>query len=497
MREMARPAKPMSKRYDLVVLGAGTAGIVASTYAAQAGARVALIERERIGGDCLHTGCVPSKALLASAERAHALRTAGRFGIGAVEPNVDFAAVMAHVRGAIEQAGAEDTPEHLRSEGVDVVEDAGRFTGPGQIEAGGRRLSFRAAIIATGSKPAMPPIPGLDAVEPLTNESLFELDRLPARLAVIGGGPIGCEMAQAFRRLGAEVRLIEAAPSLLPREEPEAGALVAEVLGEEGVEVHTATAVTRVDPAGGSNGGDLGAGAIELEDGGSHPFDRVLVATGRRGVVDGLGLDRVGVEVDEQGFVGVDDGLRTSGDRIFAAGDVAGDLQFTHFAAYQSMIAMANGLFRARQKVERHWVPWATFTDPEVAHAGMTESAARAVHGDAVEVYTHDYADNDRAITAGNARGFAKLVAGKRGRLLGATIAGPAAGESIIEAARLIRDGDTVADLSQMIHVYPTYTEGPSRAANELWTRKYLTPRNRRLLRPLHAVLRTVDRPRG
>ncbi|MGI8727558.1 MAG: dihydrolipoyl dehydrogenase family protein, partial [Solirubrobacterales bacterium] len=436
----------MTKRYDLVILGGGTAGIVASQYGAETGARVALVEPGRIGGDCLYTGCVPSKALLAAGERAHAIRTAGRLGIEAGEPRVDFGAVMGHLAEAQRKAGAEDTPEYLRSLGVaDVIEAAGRFTSPGQIEAGGRTLHYRTAIIATGSQATMPPIEGLDRANPLTNETLFELEQLPDRLLILGGGPIGCEMAQAFGRLGAQVCLVEAADRLLPGEEPEVGALLAQVFAEEGVEVHASTTLERVEP--GSGGG----GRAILAGGEAREFDRILVATGRRGVSEELGLDAVGVAVDEASYVRVDERLRTTGDRIFAAGDVTGGLQFTHNAAYQALTAMGNALFRARQSTETNWVPWTTFTDPEVAHVGMTEERAREMHGEGVEIYTHDYAENDRAITTGNDRGFVKLIAvGLRQKLVGATICGPAAGESIGEAARLVRDGGTVANLSQM-----------------------------------------------
>ncbi len=478
-------------RYDLVVIGGGTTGLVASQAAAALGARVALIERDRIGGECLHTGCVPSKALLAAAERAHAMRTAAEVGIEAHEPDIDFAQVMAHVRSAIAAAGVEDTPEHLRSVGVDVIEAEARFLGPGEIVAGGHTLRYRTALIATGSKPALPEIEGLADAGPLTNETVFDLDELPRRLAVLGGGPSGCELGQAFARLGSEVTLIEAGDRLLKREEPESSALLTEVLREEGVDVRTAVDVEHVEASG------SGATRLQLAHGDPIEVDQILVAAGRRVETASLGLERVGVLVSPTGSVEVDSLLRTSGDHIFAAGDVTGTLQLTHFAAYQSLVAATNALFGLRRKAETSWIPWATFTDPEIAHAGLTEAEARTRLGDGVEIYEHDYARNDRAIAAGRARGFAKLVADRRGRLLGATIAGPAAGESIAEPARLIHEGKKVGDLSQMVHVYPTFTEGPARAADEIWERRYLTPGARRLTRPLLGLLRLVDRPRG
>lgn len=480
-----------ASRHDLVVIGGGTAGLVASQAAAALGARVALVERDRIGGECLYTGCVPSKALLAAAASAHAMRTADRVGIEPHEPEVDFARVMAHVRDAIAAAGTQDTPQHLRSVGVDVIEAQARFLGSGQIAAGERTLRYRTALIATGSTPSVPVVEGLAGADPLTNETVFDLEELPRRLAVLGGGPSGCELAQAFGRLGSHVTLIEAGERLLQREEPECSELLASVLREEGVDVRVATTVERVQP-----GGEGGA-RLRLAGGDHIDVDRILVCAGRRVQTTGLGLERIGVLTSPSGAVQVDRHLRTGGDHVYAAGDVTGTLELTHFAAYQSLVAMANALFGLRRRAESGWIPWATFTDPEIAHVGLTEAAARARLGDRVQIYQHDYARNDRAITAGRARGFAKLVADRRGRLLGATIAGPAAGESIGEAARLIRDGKKVGDLSQMVHVYPTYTEGPARAADEIWERRYLTPGTRRLMRPLLALLRMVDRPRG
>jgi pyruvate/2-oxoglutarate dehydrogenase complex dihydrolipoamide dehydrogenase (E3) component len=479
----------MSGRYDLIAIGGGTTGLVATTTAAGLGARTALIERDRAGGDCLWTGCIPSKALLASAERAQAIRTAPELGISAGEPEVDFAAVMHRVRSVIEAAGRRDTPEHLRSQGVEFVQAPARFLGPGRIEAAGRELRYRAALICTGSRAAVPSIEGLDGCAPLTNENVFDLEQLPERLVVLGGGPIGCELGQAFARLGSRVALVEALDRLLPREEPFAGETLERILGAEGVEIRTGVAASRVEARGD------GAGALHLTDGTAIPFDRILVATGRTPVTDGLDLDAVGVETGGKGQILVDEQLRTTGDRILAGGDVVGDLQFTHVAAYHALVAMANGLFRAQLRVERDWTPWATFTDPEVAHVGLTETQARERHGDRIETYELDYSELDRALAAGTT-GSVKLVTGRRGRLLGATIVGAAAGESISEAARLIREKRKVADLSQMIHVYPTFTEGPARAADDYWRRRFFTPRARRWMRPLLALLRGLDRPR-
>jgi pyruvate/2-oxoglutarate dehydrogenase complex dihydrolipoamide dehydrogenase (E3) component len=479
----------MDRRYDLVVLGGGTAGLIASLYAARVGARVALVEQaEQPGGDCLFTGCVPSKSLIASARLAHEMRTAGRLGLEPVEPRIDFARVMDRIRDVIRRAGLRDRAEHLEAQGVEVIRAFGRFARPGVVDAGGRGLRFRAAIVATGSRPALPPIPGLAEAEPLTTETVWDLRELPPRLAVLGGGATGCELGQAFGRLGSGVQIVEAAPLLLPREDPEAGRLLADIMTDEGVGLNLGAPAARVEPAA-SGGGALVAGERRIE------YDRLLVALGRRPAGDDIGLENVGVEVDERGFVKVDARLKTTGDHVWAAGDAVGRICFTHVAGHQGLTAMANALFRAHRSFDYSAVPRVTFTDPEVASIGLTEAQARETLGREPLVLRHDYAESDRALTAGRARGFAKLVTGRRGRLLGATLVAPAAGESISELAALVRRGGTAADLSQAIHAYPTYTEGPARAAEEWWTHRYLTPRGRRLLRPLLALLRAIDRP--
>lgn len=474
----------MSARYDLVIVGGGTGGLVSALIAAGAGARVALIERDRTGGDCLWTGCVPSKSLIAAAGLAHRMRHADKVGLAPVDPLIDLARVMDHVRDAIRTIEPQDSPQRLRAAGIDVIEAEGRFAGPGRVAAAGRDLRFRTAIIATGSQPAIPAIPGLSDRDPLTSDTVWHLDELPRRLAILGGGPIGCELGQAFARLGADVTLIEMTDRLLPREDPRAGELIARQLAAEGVNVRLG------HPASSVRGSEF-----ILETGDGVAFDRILVTTGRTPRSAGLGLDSVGVDVDESGAVKVDGRLRTTARSVYAVGDVTGLLPFTHVAAHHARVATANALFHTRSKVS-DILPWVTFTDPEVARVGLTEQQARARWGERAIVAQSDYAQLDRAITAGEAHGFAKLIANPRGRLVGATVAAPAAGEVIAELTAWITSGAKLGDVSRTVHAYPTLAEGPARAADQYIAERYSTPRLRAVTRPLLATLRAVERPR-
>jgi len=481
----------MGDRYDLVVLGGGASGLTASVVAGRLGARVALVEREeQPGGDCLFWGCVPSKALLASARLAHQMRTADRLGLEPVEPELDFARVMERVQTAIVEAGRHDRPDHLRGEGVEVVRGQGSFAGPGVVEVEGRALRYRKAIVATGSRPVRPPLPGLEPGHALTNETVFDLRELPGRLAIVGGGATGVELGQAFARLGSAVTIVEASQRLLPTEEPEAGRLIAESLIDDGVAVRTGAGADAVAPA------QDGTGALLL---GSErvAYDRLILAIGREPATEGLGLERVGVQLTEEGWVKVDALLRTTAAHIYAAGDAVGQLIYTHVAGYHGLLAALNALFHARRRADYTAIPRVVFSDPELAAVGLIEQEAAERLGRPPLVFRHDYADSDRAITAAETRGFAKLVADRRGRLLGATIAAPAAGESIAELARLVRDGAKVADVLAVVHAYPTFSEGPARAAEGWWSHRVLNPRGRRLLRPLLRVLSLLDRPRG
>jgi pyruvate/2-oxoglutarate dehydrogenase complex dihydrolipoamide dehydrogenase (E3) component len=469
---------------------------VSALIAAGLGARVALVERERTGGDCLWTGCVPSKALLASAGLAHGMRTAAALGLPACEPAVDLAAVMRRVREAQAAIEPQDSPRRLRSAGVEVIEADAAFTGPRTLAVPGRELRFTRALVATGSRPLVPPVPGLEEAGPLTSETVWDLDELPARLLVLGGGPIGCELGQGFARLGAQVTLVEQGPRLLAHEEEAASELIEARLREEGVRVHTGIELTAVEAGEPARSGPSGAEGVATLDGAEEVrFDRVLVATGREPRTDGLGLERAGVAVDDRGAVVVDERLRTSNAAVYAAGDVvAGGLPFTLPEPHHARVATPNALLGLRQRVERRAIPWVTFTDPEVARVGLTAAQARERWGDRAAVVDSDYGELDRAVAAGSARGFARLVGDRRGRLVGATVAAPGGGEAIAELTAWLSQGAKIDAVSRTIHAHPTLAEGPARAADEHLRRRLLDARVKALVRPVLAIRRMVAR---
>jgi pyruvate/2-oxoglutarate dehydrogenase complex dihydrolipoamide dehydrogenase (E3) component len=477
--------------YDLVVIGGGTAGLVASRTAAGLGARTVLIEREPRGpgGDCLWTGCVPSKALIAAGDLAHRIRNAESVGLTPSEPEIDFAKVMQHVHGAQATIEPDDSADSLRRDGVEVMEGTARFAGPGRIEVDGKPIGYRSALIATGSGPNLPDLDGLAEADPLTNETVWDLRERPDRLVILGGGPIGCELGQAFQRLGSQVTLVQRRGYVLPKEEPEARELIAERLRADGVDLRLGRRPLRVE-----RGRTLVVQSEGTEE--RIEFDRILVAAGRSPETGDLGLDTVGVELDDKGGVKVDDRLATTGRNIFAAGDAVTALPFTHVAGYHGRTVVSNALFRTRAKVSYDSVPWATFTDPEVGRVGLTEADAREKYGDGTVAVTHDYAHNDRAITAGETHGFAKLVGDPKGRLVGATVAAPHGGESIAELAAWMRAERKIDDVSQTVHAYPTFSEGQARAADDFLRQKFLTPKVRRFTKPALGVLRRLDRPR-
>jgi pyruvate/2-oxoglutarate dehydrogenase complex dihydrolipoamide dehydrogenase (E3) component len=452
----------MASSYDLVIVGMGSGGLVAAEFAASLGLRVAAVERGRLGGDCLWTGCVPSKALIASAKVAHHMRVADRYGIRAVEPEVDSARVWQRIHAVQEEiAFTDDDPARYTALGIELIAGQARVTGPHTVEVGDRVLGTRYILLATGSRPAIPPVDGLEDAGFLTSENLFELDRAPASLVVIGGGPISIEMAQAFRRLGVPVTVLQRRPGILPRDEPELVAILTTVLRDEGVELVVDVEVLRVTV---EDGRKVVHGSVAGEPR-SWAAEEILVGAGRRPNVEGLGLEEVGVAVGPHG-VTVDERMRTSVPSIYAVGDVNGRHLFTHAAAYQGVRAVRDMFFPGRGKAGA-LVPWCTFTDPELAHAGMTVAEARAAHGaDGVEVLRHDLAHSDRARADGTTEG-AIIIVILHGRVVGAHILAPAAGEMIGELVLVIDQDLKLTEVAGAIHVYPTLALGISQLAAE------------------------------
>ena len=461
---------------DLCVIGAGAGGLSVAVGAAQLGARTVLFERGAMGGDCLNYGCVPSKALLAAAHAAHTSRHSSHLGVAATAGTVDFAAVMRHVHGVIAQIAPHDSVERLEGLGVRVIRAHATFTGRNEISGGGLTVRARRCVIATGSSAVQPPIAGLEGLGALTHETLFALTERPEHLLILGGGPIGVEMAQAFVRLGSRVTIFERA-TLLPRDDPEFAALLREQLRSEGVTVYEHAAVSALTRAGTSLQVRCADG---LEVHGSH----LLVAAGRAPRIDGLGLERAGVAYGPHGII-VDARLRTTNRRIYALGDVLGPPQFTHVAGYQAGIVIRNALFRLPARVDYRALPWVTYTDPELAHVGMTEREARERHGSGVQVVRADFAANDRARAEGVARGGIQVITDRRGRVLGVDLLGPHAGELIglwgLAITRRLRLGA----LSGVIFPYPTLGEIAKASASALLAPKLFSPGPRRLVRLL------------
>lgn len=439
--------------YDLIVIGGGAAGLGTARAAARVGARTLLISDGQPGGDCTFTGCVPSKTLIEAARQ-----------------RVGFPTAVRRIRDVVARVAAAENAPALRRERIDVTLGAARFTGPTRIQVDGRTLTARRFVIATGSAPLIPPVPGLDTVPYLTNETVFDLPALPASLAVLGGGAVGCELAQAFARLGSQVTIIEGGIRLLPREDPDASQVIATVFARDGIAVHTGTPVNRAS-----------AGSheirLDLADGNAVTTDQLLVAVGRRPVTDGLNLEHIGVRLDERGHAVTDDHLATTVPGIYAAGDVTGRLLFTHAAFHMGRIAAGNALARRpwqRRRYRPDTTPWVTFTDPEVAQVGMTEAEA-ARRGARIAYLPMN--EIDRALTAQHADGFIKLIAGPRpvlrnaggGRILGATIVAARAGEMIHEPTLAMATHMFTGRLTATTHAYPTWSYGVQMAAAQFF----------------------------
>ncbi|MBI5594660.1 MAG: mercuric reductase [Elusimicrobia bacterium] len=459
-----------AQRYNLVVLGAGTAGLVTAIGAAGIGAKVALVERHLMGGDCLNVGCVPSKALIRASRAAHSVRTAGRFGVKAEGVAVDFAAVMERLRRLRAEISVNDSAARYKEKGVDVFLGEARFSGPDTVSVGGRTLRFAKAVIATGARAVELPIPGLKETGFLTNETVFNLTELPRRLAVIGAGPIGCELAQAFRRLGSEVHLLEAMGQILIREDRDAAKVVEESFRREGVMFSCDHDVTRVEKR--------GTEKVVFTKCDCHPdglaVDEILIGVGRAPNVEGLNLEGVGVEYSKSG-VKVDDFLRTTNQRVYAAGDICLGPKFTHTADFSARIVIQNALFHGCKRLSALTVPWCTYTDPEIAHVGLYEKDA-AAKGLKVRTFVQEMKDVDRAVLDGETEGFVKVhVEEGSDRILGATVVAGHAGDLISEFSVAMAAQMGLGSIASVIHPYPTQAEG-IRRAGDAYNRTRLTP---------------------
>ena len=469
----------MTETVDLAVVGGGSGGLSVAAGAAQMGASVLLFEKGRMGGDCLNYGCVPSKATLAAAHAASAFRSAGRFGIAPAAPEVDARALRRHVEGVIAAIAPHDSVERFEGLGVRVVPAAARFVGRRLLEGGGVRVRARWIVLATGSKPVRPPVPGLEAAPFLTNETIFDLEETPGHLLVLGGGPVGIELAQAHRRLGAAVTVVQRG-SILPRDDADAVALIRARLLAEGVRLAERAEALEVSGEAGAVRLRYRADGREETLAGTH----LLVAAGRAADLEGLELEAGGIASTPAG-VTVDARLRSSDKRVFAVGDVAGGLRFTHVAGYHAGIVIRNALFRIPAKADTTAAPWVTYTDPELAHVGLDEAEARRRYGARARVLRQDFAGNDRAQAERETEGFLKAIAGPGGRVLGATVVGPHAGELIQPWVLAVSQGLKIGALAGMIAPYPTLGEISKRAAGSYYTETLFGPRTRRLVRLL------------
>lgn len=447
---------------DLLVIGAGSGGLSVAAGAVQMGADVTLLEGHKMGGDCLNFGCVPSKALIASGKAAWGQAHASKYGVADVVPQVDYAAAKDHVADVIAEIEPNDSVERFESLGVRVIQEYGEFVSDREVKAGDTLIKARRVVISTGSSPFVPPIPGLDSVPFQTNETLFELREQPKHLLVIGGGPIGMEMAQAHRRLGSEVTVIEGMKAL-GKDDPELAAIVLENLRAEGVQIEEGALVSEVR-------GKEGAIEVEVQDGRVFKGTHLLMAAGRKPNIDKLNLEAAGIETTRTG-IKVDAGMRTTNRRVYAIGDVAGGLQFTHVAGYHAGLIIRSALFGLPAKERTDHIPWATYTEPEMAQVGMTEAQARDAHGDALEVARFHYTHNDRAIAERKTKGLIKVMIVK-GRPIGASIAGYQAGELINLWALVIANKLKMSAVANMVAPYPTVGELNKRAAGA-----YFSPR--------------------
>ena len=461
---------------DICIIGGGSGGLSVAAGASQMGARVVLIEKGEMGGDCLNYGCVPSKALLAAGHAAEAVRRAGRFGVRATLGGVDGKAVYGHVEGVIDAIRPMDSQERFEGLGVTVIREHGRFTGPDRVQAGATEIRAKRFVVATGSSAAVPPIPGLDGVDFLTNESVFDRESLPDHLLVIGGGPIGVEMAQAHAQLGCTVTLLEMF-SIMANDDGELVDVVRRALTAGGIDIREGIKIASVEKTAAGVAVTIEQGGETQRVEGSH----LLVAAGRRANVGGLDLEKAGIDYTPKGIT-VDARLRSSNKKVFAIGDVAGGLQFTHVAGYHAGVVIKNALFRLPAKADHSAVPWVTYTAPELAQVGLTEKKARDA-GIEFNVLRWPFHENDRAQAERETEGLVKAIVTPKGKILGCGIAGPHAGEHIHLWGLALSKGMKVGDLATLIAPYPTLGEVSKRAAGSFFTPKLFTDRTRAIVR--------------
>jgi pyruvate/2-oxoglutarate dehydrogenase complex dihydrolipoamide dehydrogenase (E3) component len=478
----------MAVDYDLVVIGGGSAGLVAASAGAQLNAKVALVEKEsRLGGDCLHYGCVPSKSLIHAGRVAHDVKNAALYGIEATIHDIHIREALGHVHRVIDTIQEHDSTERFESLGVDVIYGDGQFVDLQTFTVNGRQLKARTFLVATGGRPSLPPIPGLKEAGYLTNLTVFDITTHPASLAVIGGGPIGCELGQAFARLGSQVTIIASRDHILPKEEAETAWVVQAQLEAEGIQILTETRAEAVTVEDGQK-------VIVTNRGDRLAVDEILVATGRVPNVEGLNLQAAGVEVGKNGLL-VNRKLQTSNPKIYAAGDVIGGYLFTHVAGYEAAVALQNALFLPTKNTDYRVIPWATFTEPELARVGLTEEQARKRYGDDLMVLRHGFDHVDRALAEGAGIGLAKFITRKNGEILGAHIVGPAAGELIHEVVLAMSYNLKVGALKSIIHVYPTLAEINSKTALQLTKETYgQNDRLQSILRRFFNLRRAIGR---
>ncbi len=442
--------------YDFAIIGGGSAGLSLAAAAAQFGEKVVLFEKGDMGGDCLNSGCIPSKSLIAAAKHAHAQRSSAPYGVAALEPKVDYAKVMAHVESVIATIAPHDSQERFEKLGVTVVRAPAQFISARSLSAAGQTYEARKIVIATGSRAGVPAIAGLKDVPYLTNETIFKNRVMPAHLIVIGGGPIGMEMAQAHRRLGCKVTVLEAFQPLA-KDDPELTSIVLDALRSEGIDIRAQVAIAEVKSA------DKLIQVI-LKEGEVIEGTHLLVAAGRIPNLEGLNLEAGGVEFTKRGIT-VDASLRSSNRNVYAAGDVAGGLQFTHVAGYHAGLIIRNAMFRLPVKNRTDIIPWVTYTDPELAHVGLTEAEAKKLHGDALKVLRWTFKENDRAQAEGKTKGLVKIIVAKKGIIIGASIVGAGAGELIAPWVLAVTNRMKISAFANVVLPYPTLSEAGKRAA--------------------------------